>query len=187
MAIHLTDPLFGGPRRPLPTYTDSAMDRAEIRLYAPSTNLQLGRPAGQPSSSSHRPSSADYYQIPSFEQFAGGRPQFRPATMPFSFQVPAHTGPPPVPTVQLCLPPTPQSPVPLSAAPAAGHDVGNDDVNDEVDVQPTRQKRRKSEVWRSMTRTEERQSDGSIKVWATCKGCHHLKQSLLCLSSKLLP
>ena len=129
--------LFGGPPRPLPTYTDSAMDRAEIRLYAPSTNLQLGRPAGQPSSSSHRPPSADYYQMPSFEQFAGGRPQFRPATMPFSFQVPAHTGLPPVPTVQLRPPPAPQSRVPPSAAPAAGHDGGNDDVNDEVDVQPT--------------------------------------------------
>ena len=78
--------LFGGPPRPLPTYTDSAMDRAKIRLYASSTNLQLGRPAGQPSSSSHRPPSADYYQMPSFEQFASGRPQFRPATMTFSFQ-----------------------------------------------------------------------------------------------------
>ena len=109
--------------------------------------------------------------MPSFEQYAGGRPQFRPATMPFSFQVPAHTGPPTVPTVQLCPPPAPQAPVPPSAAPAAGHDGGNNDDNDEVGVQPTRPKRRKSEVWRSMTQTKERQSDGSIKVWAICKGC----------------
>ena len=91
--------------------------------------------------------------------------------MPFSFQVPAHTGPPPVLTVQLCPPPAPQSPAPPSAASAAGHDWGNDDDNDEVDVQLTRQKRRKSEVWRSMTRTEERKADGTIKVWAICKGC----------------
>ena len=163
--------LFGGPPRPLPDYTDSVLDRAETRLYAPSTSLQLGRQAGQASSSSHRPPSADNYQMPSFEQFAGGRPQFRPPPMDFSFPVPAHTGPPPVPTVQLRPPPAPQSPFQPPAAPAAVHAGGNADDNNEVGARPTRGKRRKSDVWRSMTRTEERQSDGSIKVWATCKGC----------------
>ena len=86
--------------------------------------------------------------------------------MPFTFLVLAYTGLSPVSTVKLC---------PLLAlhysfgtkvgGPSTGHAVGGssaalndgDDerVNEEVNVQAPRPKRRKSEVWWSMSRSEE--------------------------------
>ena len=104
--------------------------------------------------------------------------------MPFIFPVLTYTGLLPVLTIQLCPPPAPHYSLGpevggastaygvdgSSAALNDGDDGDDEDVNEEVNVQALRPKRRKSEVWRSMTRTQEPQEDGTIKVFAICKG-----------------
>ena len=86
--------------------------------------------------------------MPTFANFAEGRPQFAPSEMPSTFPVPLYTVGTPVSNVELCPPPTaPTSFGPEVSSLSGGPDVGGssapaqdgddgdkDDIYEEVNV-----------------------------------------------------